>query len=244
MPQPQRLPDPHPRRRQQREQEPVTQPLLAIDHRRDLLQAQRPRQTLALRQPHRPAPRSGARDAVQKRLERTPAAARADHQIPRQLIPAPPMELIERHHRREHPVHRRRRPLCRLLAEDQHILSRPARPRCELTQLDNGDPVPRQPAPLKKRPEQAKVPRVRLDRVRRALDPGQPTKELVDHLDHTPVWPDHRPRHHPARRHPHPPRDEPPQRSIRPSVIHDAPQTRTTIGRNHLRTNRSRPSRR
>ncbi len=63
---------------------------------------------LALRQPYWPAPRLLASDPVQKRLKRAPATARTDDQIPRQLIPAPTVELVERHHRREHPIHRRR----------------------------------------------------------------------------------------------------------------------------------------
>ena len=54
MPQPQRLPDPHPCPEQQREQEPVPQPLLRVDHRRDLSHRQRSRQAAAARAPAQP----------------------------------------------------------------------------------------------------------------------------------------------------------------------------------------------
>ena len=58
---------------------------------------------------------------MQNRLERAAAAARRDHQIPRQPIPTPPVELVERHHRRQHSVHRRRRPLRRVVQEHQQF---------------------------------------------------------------------------------------------------------------------------
>ena len=72
---PERLPDPHPRARQQREQKTVAQPLLAVDHRRDLLQRQRPRQPLDLRQPARAPARLQRGDPRQERLVAAIAAA-------------------------------------------------------------------------------------------------------------------------------------------------------------------------
>ena len=41
-------------------------------------------------------------------------------------------------------------------------------------------------------------------RIRRTLNPGQPTQELVDDHNRTTIRPDHRPRLHPAGRHPAP----------------------------------------
>ena len=168
---------------------------------------------------------------MQKRLIAAPSTTRLHHQIPSQRTTPPTLELIERHHRRQHPVHRPRRPLRRQLADHHHVLRRPPRPRSELAQLRHRHPIPRHATPSQKRPERSQVPRIRLDRVRRTLDPRQPTKELINQRHRSSIRPDHRPRLNPARRHPHPASHKPPPHPIDISVIHDTTQHKTPRGR-------------
>jgi transposase InsO family protein len=60
------------------------------------------------------------------------------------------------------------------LADHHHIRRRPARPRRELAQLRERHPIPRHVPFGQIRPERPQIARIRLDRVQRTLDPGQP----------------------------------------------------------------------
>src|SRR5215211_5306518 len=97
-----RLANPHPGPEKQRKQEPVPQPPLAPDHRRHLLERQRPRQPPLLPQPAHPAARLRASDPVQERLVAAPPRPAGVHQRPRDVDPVTGEEFVEAKQRRQH----------------------------------------------------------------------------------------------------------------------------------------------
>jgi hypothetical protein len=109
MPQPQRLPHPHPRLGKKDHKEPVPQVLAGLHDRQQLLVGQRARHPAGLAHPQRPGrDRTPAGGMVQERLEPAPVAAPPRHQLLRQRHPVTGLIVIKAEQRGQVPVHRRR----------------------------------------------------------------------------------------------------------------------------------------
>jgi hypothetical protein len=211
-----RLADPHPGPEQQREQEPVPQPSLGGEHRRDLLERQRPREPPLFAQPAEPPARLGASDPLQEGLvAAAPRAARVD-QDPRDLDAVAGVELVEAEHRRQHPVHGARAPPGLTRRQHDHVVRRPPQPTREQAHLLQRHPIPAQPPRLQEHPECLQILGVRAHRVRRTLNPRKPRQIALNRLDWPPITADEGPRLRPAAGRnntldPHPPPPRPRQ---------------------------------
>ena len=218
MPQPERLPDPHPRKRQEREQEPIAQPLLRMNDRRNLRHRQRPRQPPTLAHPPDPAARHGLRDPMQERPVAPPARARVINQRRRELKAIALVVLVKPGHGAQGPIHRPPPPAGIAAREHDHVLRRRAQPSGELPQRLYRRPVPGQPPGRQERPVQLQIVRIRAHCVRRPLDVRQPRQVALHRLNRQTIGTDQRPRLHPGDRHRDPTHHKPAPRRLRATI--------------------------
>ena len=201
VPQPQRLPDPHPRVVQHREQQPVPQPVARVQDRLHLRGGQDPRVLARHLQPdHPPRCRLGLADVVQERPPRRPpppGRLPARQQLA-QVDAVAGGVLVERADRRQLPVHRRR---AACGATDGSTATRPSRAgggsRSQATNSPTSSSrTSRQSSAAAGEEHEPvlQIMRVGLDRVRRAVDIGQERQVALDRLDRHPVRTEHRPR--------------------------------------------------
>ena len=94
---------------------------------------------------------------MQKRLVGAAAAARRNDQILRERVPAPGLQLIKADDTSQHPIDRPRRQPRGLISDHDDVVRRPARPRCELGELDDTDLLPAQRVLVKERPERPQI---------------------------------------------------------------------------------------
>jgi hypothetical protein len=210
VPQPQRLPDPHPGVVKHREQQPVPQPITRVQDRLHLHGGQDPRVLARHLQPdHPPRGRSRLADVVQERPPRRPAPTGRlpTRQQLTQINTVASGVLVERADRRQLPVHRRSAAVRPHRGQHRDLaLSRrrgQPQPGHELTNVLQPDLPPVQRPPVEEHEPVLQIMGIRLDRVRRPIDIGQERQVALDRLDRNPIETEHSPRSTPRRRHHH-----------------------------------------
>ena len=200
VPEPERLPDPHPGVIQHREQQPVPQPAAGIQDRLDLLDGQHPRELARCLQRDRAAgDRLALADVVQERLPPAPASSRApgDQQLS-QVHTVPGRVLIERRQRRQLPVHRHHRHVMLHRRQHQHPpvpgSRREPQPGDELADVLQPHLAPVQATAAQEGEVVLQIVGIGLDRVRGAFDISEIGQIPLDRSDRDIVVPQHRPR--------------------------------------------------
>ena len=199
--QPECLPDPHPGVAEQREQQPVPQPVAPVQDRLHLGSGQDPWVLARHLQPdHPPRGGLGLADVVQERAPRRPAppGRLPARQELTEIDTVAGGVLVERADRGQLPVHRRRPAVRHHRRQHRHppVPGRRGQPQPghELAGVLQPDLPPVQPAAGEEHEPVLQIMGIGLDRVRGPVDIGEERQVALNRFDRHPVRTEHRPR--------------------------------------------------